>query len=242
MLTKVHNQKVPTQPKDKCVVLLSGGLDSATCLAMAQDLGFDASALTVIYGQRHHVELEAAKKVVKAAGVQDHRFVSVDLNQIGGSALTADIDVPKNRDESDMSAEIPVTYVPARNTVMLSIALGMAEVLGANDIFVGVNAVDYSGYPDCRPEYIQAFEKMAQLATKASVEGSPLRIHAPLISLTKPEIIQIGLKLGVDYSLTHSCYDPDQDGRACGACDSCLIRKAAFDSLGMKDPALNHMV
>jgi len=229
---------VQQDSKPKCVVLLSGGLDSATTLAIARNVGFEPSALTVLYGQRHKVEIEAAKKVAHAMAITDHRFVSVDLNQIGGSALTDDIDVPKNRDETAMTAEIPVTYVPARNTVMLSIALGFAEVIGAQDIFVGVNAVDYSGYPDCRPEYIQAFERLAALATKAGVEGNPLRIHAPLISLTKSEIIQRGLELGVDYGLTHSCYDPDSDGFACGQCDSCQIRQKAFESLGMIDPVI----
>jgi len=223
---------------DKCVVLLSGGLDSATCLAIAKDLGFEAAALTVLYGQRHKVEIDAAKRVAAAMGVTDHRFVSVDLGQIGGSALTADIDVPKDRDEAAMGGEIPVTYVPARNTVMLAIALGFAETIGSEDIFVGVNAVDYSGYPDCRPEFIQAFEKLAAVATKAGVEGRPTRIHAPLIQLTKPQIIERGLALGVDYGMTHSCYDPDSSGRACGRCDSCLIRKKAFESLGMTDPVL----
>jgi len=230
-----HNQRMAP---DKCVVLLSGGLDSATCLAIAKDLGFEAAALTVLYGQRHKVEIDAAKRVAAAMGVTDHRFVSVDLGQIGGSALTADIDVPKDRDEAAMGGEIPVTYVPARNTVMLAIALGFAETIGSEDIFVGVNAVDYSGYPDCRPEFIQAFEKLAAVATKAGVEGRPTRIHAPLIQLTKPQIIERGLALGVDYGMTHSCYDPDSSGRACGRCDSCLIRKKAFESLGMTDPVL----
>jgi len=224
--------------KPKCVVLLSGGLDSATCLAIAKSVGFEPCALTVLYGQRHRIEVEAAKRVAAAFGVQDHRFVSVGLSQIGGSALTSDIDVPKDRDNESMTAEIPVTYVPARNTVMLAIALGYAEVTGAEDIFVGVNAVDYSGYPDCRPEYIQAFEKLAALATKAGVEGRPMRIHAPLIQLTKAEIIERGLELGVDYGLTHSCYDPDPDGSPCLRCDSCLIRTKAFESLGLRDPVI----
>jgi 7-cyano-7-deazaguanine synthase len=201
-------------------------------------LGFEAYALTVLYGQRHVVEIEAAKRVAAALGVVEHKFVSVDLSQIGGSALTAEIAVPKDRDESAMSSEIPVTYVPARNTVMLGIALGYAEVIGAQDIYVGVNSVDYSGYPDCRPEFIQAFEKLANLATKAGVHGNPFRIHVPLIELTKAEIIERGLSLGVDYSITHSCYDPDADGRPCRRCDSCLIRIKAFESLGMVDPGL----
>jgi 7-cyano-7-deazaguanine synthase len=220
----------------KAVLLLSGGLDSATVGAIAKSEGFEIYALTVTYGQRHLAELDAARRVAASMGVADHRFVAVGLDQLGGSALTADIDVPKDRTESDMQ-DIPITYVPARNTVMLAIALGYAEVTEANDIFVGVNAVDYSGYPDCRPEYIRAFEAMAALATKAGVEGNPVRIHAPLIDLTKPEIIETGLRLGVDYSETHSCYDPDAAGRACGRCDACQIRLAAFASLGLVDPA-----
>ena len=221
----------------KCVVLLSGGLDSATCLAIARSLGFETCALTVIYGQRHAVEIEASKRVAKALGAIDHRFVRVELNEIGGSALTDDIDVPKDRDESEMT-EIPVTYVPARNTVMLSLALAYAEVSGANDIFIGVNAVDYSGYPDCRPEFIQSFEHLAQVATKAGVEGQPMRVHAPLIAMTKTDIILRGLELGVDYGLTHSCYDPDANGTPCGRCDSCVIRLNAFAALAMTDPAM----
>lgn len=220
----------------KAVLLLSGGLDSATVGAIAKSQGFEIYALTVTYGQRHLAELDAALRVATSLGVTDHRFVAVGLDQLGGSALTADIDVPKDRTESEMQ-DIPITYVPARNTVMLAIALGYAEVTEANDIFVGVNAVDYSGYPDCRPEYIRAFEAMAALATKAGVEGNPVRIHAPLIDLTKPEIIETGLRLGVDYAETHSCYDPDEAGRACGRCDACQIRLAAFASLGMDDPA-----
>jgi len=227
-----HNPNMP-----KCVVLLSGGLDSATVLAIAKSLGFEPYALTVIYGQRHSVEVEASKKVAKAMGAVEHKFVEVNLNSIGGSALTDDIDVPKDRDESQM-ADIPVTYVPARNTVMLSLALGYAEVLGAQDIFVGVNAVDYSGYPDCRPEYIAAFEHLAKLATKAGVEGRPTRIHAPLIAWTKPQIIERGLALGVDYGITHSCYDPGPDGRPCGRCDSCVLRARGFAEAGAPDPAL----
>lgn len=222
----------------KCVVLLSGGLDSATVLAMAKEQGFDPCALTVTYGQRHAVELDAARATATSQGVTDHRFVKVELDKLGGSALTADIDVPKDRDESTMAGEIPVTYVPARNTVMLSIALGFAEVVGANDIFVGVNAVDYSGYPDCRPEYIEAFQTMARLATKSGVEGAEITIHAPLVHLTKTDIVREGLRLGVDYSKTHSCYDPDETGRPCGRCDSCQIRNRAFAELGMTDPAL----
>jgi 7-cyano-7-deazaguanine synthase len=219
------------------VVLLSGGVDSTTCLAIAQSLGFEVHALTVAYGQRHAFEIEAAQKVAQAFGVVDHRVVGVSLNAIGGSALTANIEVPKDRDEATMAAEIPVTYVPARNTVMLALALGHAEVVGARDIFIGVNAVDYSGYPDCRPEYIQAFDKLAMLATKAGVEGTPTAIHAPLILLTKKQILERGLALGVDYGITHSCYDPASDGKPCRHCDACLIRHAAFVELGMDDPA-----
>ncbi|RYG33002.1 7-cyano-7-deazaguanine synthase QueC [bacterium] len=220
----------------KSVVLLSGGLDSATCLAMARADGTEPYALTVLYGQRHTEEIEASKKVAEALGAVEHKFVRVELNAIGGSALTDDIEVPKDRDESEM-ADIPVTYVPARNTVMLSLALGYAEVTGAEAIYAGVNAVDYSGYPDCRPEYIAAFQELARLATKAGVEGRPLEIRVPLIQLTKPEIIRRGLALGVDYGITHSCYDPI-DGKPCGRCDACLIRQKAFAELGMEDPAL----
>jgi len=222
----------------KCVVLLSGGLDSATVLAIAKELGFEPYALTVTYGQRHQVEIEAAERVANAIGAVEHRYISVDLEAIGGSALTdSSIDVPKDRGHDEMQ-DIPVTYVPARNTVMLALALGYAEVIDATDIFIGVNAVDYSGYPDCRPEYIAAFEHMARFATKAGVEGRGVRIHAPLIARTKTQIIQRGLELGVDYSLTHSCYDPGSEGQPCGRCDSCLLRQAAFKELGMVDPAL----
>ncbi|MEZ0324717.1 MAG: 7-cyano-7-deazaguanine synthase QueC [Fimbriimonas sp.] len=221
----------------KAVVLFSGGLDSSTVLAIAKSQGFSVCALTIEYGQRHAIELEAASRVAKDQGVLNHRLVHVDMGAIGGSALTADIDVPKNRDDSQM-ADIPVTYVPARNTVMLSIALGCAEVLAADDIFVGVNAVDYSGYPDCRPQFISAFEQLANVATKRAIEGHTLKVHAPLINMTKREIIQTGIALGVNYALTHSCYDPDAEGRACAQCDSCLIRKRAFAELGMEDPAL----
>lgn len=223
----------------KAVVLLSGGLDSATTLAIAREAGFDCHALSFDYGQRHRVELEAAKQVATAHGVAEHRWVTLDLRTLGHSALTDDIAVPKDRDESQMSTGIPVTYVPARNTIFLAYALAYAEVLEANDMYIGVNAVDYSGYPDCRPEYVRAFEAMARLATKAGVEGAQLTIHAPLIDLTKPQIIQRGLALDVDYSLTHSCYDPDEHGRACGHCDSCLLRAKAFESLGQTDPALS---
>ena len=219
----------------RAVVLLSGGLDSATVLAMARGEGFDCYALTVDYGQRHKVELECAGAVARELGAIDHKILRVPLSDFGGSALTDDIEVPKN----EMGDGIPVTYVPARNTVMLSLALAYAESLGAWDLFCGVNAVDYSGYPDCRPEFIAAFEKLARLATKAGVEGQEIRVHAPLIDLTKPDIIREGLRLGVDYGLTHSCYDPAEDGRPCGECDSCLIRLKAFGELGMVDPALS---
>jgi 7-cyano-7-deazaguanine synthase len=225
----------------RCVVLLSGGLDSATALAIAKSLGFEPYALSVVYGQRHHAEIKAARRVAEAIGVAEHRFVTVGLDEIGGSALTDDIAVPKDRHSSEMASEIPLTYVPARNTVFLSLALGYAEVVGCLDIFIGVNAVDYSGYPDCRPEFIQAFEQLANLATKAGVEGAKFRVHAPLIEMSKVEIIRRGLELGVDYSLTHSCYDPAPEGRPCGHCDSCLIRQRAFEELGMEDPALSRV-
>lgn len=224
----------------KAVILLSGGLDSATVLAIAQSQGFDCAALSFRYGQRHQVELSCAAKVAAAAGIADHRIVDIDLRAFGGSALTADIAVPKDRDEAEMAAEIPVTYVPARNTIMLSFALAFAETLGAADIFVGVNAVDYSGYPDCRPEYVAAFETMANLATKAGVEGRKLTIHAPLMRLSKAEIIAAGRRLGVDYGLTSSCYDPDQSGRACGRCDACRLRLRGFADCGLTDPAPYH--
>jgi 7-cyano-7-deazaguanine synthase len=219
------------------VILLSGGLDSATTLAIARDQGHRTFALTVDYGQRHAAEIRAAERVARAAGVTEHRTITVDLRGLGGSALTDAIYVPKDRDETQMAAEIPVTYVPARNTVMLALALGYAEVRDAEDIYVGVNAVDYSGYPDCRPEFIAAFQAMAAVATKAGVESRPVRIHAPLIHLTKEQILREGLARGVDYGLTHSCYDPDAAGRACGRCDSCQIRLSAFARIGMADPA-----
>jgi 7-cyano-7-deazaguanine synthase len=206
---------------------------------MARAEGYELHALTVVYGQRHDAEIEAAKRVAHAVDVERHEIVEIPLHRFGGSALTADIEVPKDRDEADM-ADIPVTYVPARNTVLLSMALANAEVIGSTDIFVGVNAVDYSGYPDCRPEFVEAFERLARLATKAGVEGAEIRVHAPLIRMTKREIVETGLRLGVDYSLTHSCYDP-VDGRACGRCDSCTLRRRAFESLGMTDPALAHL-
>ena len=214
----------------KAVVLVSGGLDSATALAMAQAEGFKCFALSVDYGQRHHSELGAAKRVTDAAGAP-LKVLPLDLRAIGGSALTDDIDVPE-----DETTGIPVTYVPARNTIMLSLALAYAEVLGADDIFIGVNAVDYSGYPDCRPEFIEAYQAMARLATKAGVEGGEMTIHTPLIDLTKAEIIQRGTALGVDYSMTVSCYQADGEGRACGVCDSCRIRRDGFIAAGVPDP------
>jgi 7-cyano-7-deazaguanine synthase len=216
----------------KAVILVSGGLDSSTVLAMAKQQGFDCYTLSFDYGQRHRSELFAAAKVSEAMQVAAHKVVSLDLGTIGGSALTdTNIDVPEYE-----TTGIPVTYVPARNTVFLSIALGWAEVLGANDIFVGVNAVDYSGYPDCRPDYINAFEQMANLATKAGVEGNKLTVHAPLIDMTKGQIIQAGLKIGVDYTVTVSCYQADEQGAACGVCDSCRLRKQGFIDAGLKDP------
>lgn len=222
-----------TAKEKRAVVLLSGGLDSATVLALARKDGFACHALSVAYGQRHAAELQAAARVAAALGAREHRVVDVDLGQFGGSALTDHaIDVPMR----GIAPGIPATYVPARNTVMLSLALAWAEVLGANDIFVGVNAVDYSGYPDCRPEYIAAFEAMANLATKAAVEGARLSIHAPLIALTKAEIIRRGCALGVDYALTVSCYQADDTGAACGLCDACRLRQAGFAQAGLADP------
>ncbi len=220
----------------KAVVLLSGGLDSTTCLALARRDGFEPVCLSIAYGQRHAVELERARVVAKAMGVVDHRTVSLDLRAIGGSALTADLPVPKHDDVSQVKAEIPVTYVPARNTVFLGLALGLAEVVGATDLYIGVNAVDYSGYPDCRPDFIRAFEALANLATKAGVEGARFTIHAPLSGMTKAEIIRAGVGAGVDYGLTHSCYDPTPDGLACGRCDSCLLRRKGFLDAGVADP------
>jgi len=222
----------------KAVVLLSGGLDSATTLAVAQSQGFEAYAISFRYGQRHAVEIASATKVACAAGVREHRIVDIDLSQFGGSSLTSDLPVPKQRSLEEMSTGIPITYVPARNTVFLSLALAWAEVLPADDIFIGINAIDYSGYPDCRPEYIAAFEQLANLATKAGVEGTRhFRIHAPLVQLTKAEIIRTGLELGVDYSLTSSCYAPDpESGAACGSCDACLLRLNGFAAVGVPDP------
>src|SRR4051794_9022162 len=221
----------------KAVVLLSGGLDSTTTLAVARDLGFDAFALSVDYGQRHRVELERADRVAKEMGVADHRTVRLDLRAIGGSALTAGLDVPKGRSADAMGHGIPVTYVPARNTILLGLALGYAEVVGAFDLFIGANVLDYSGYPDCRPEFLEAFARLADLATKAGVEGAgEFQVHAPLLKLTKAEIIREGVRLGVDYALTLSCYDPDPQGRACGGCDSCQLRKKGFAEAGVPDP------
>jgi len=225
-----------TQKKPRAVVLVSGGLDSATTLAIAKNEGYDCFALSFDYGQRHISELEAADRVANSIGVVEHKTIHLGLGDIGGSALTEDcIDVPKTGVEANT---IPVTYVPARNTVFLSLALGWAEVLGAQDIFIGVNAVDYSGYPDCRPEFITAFEKLANLATKAGVEGTAWKIHAPLIELTKGDIILRGTELGVDYAQTVSCYDADIDGRACGACDSCRLRQDGFASCNVPDPTI----
>jgi 7-cyano-7-deazaguanine synthase len=225
-------------PRPKAVVLLSGGLDSATTLAISRRDGFRPYALSFHYGQRHALELAAVREVAARAGVADHVIVEIDLRQFGGSALTSDLPVPKGRSPEEMGADIPITYVPARNTIFLSYALAWAEVLGAADIFLGVNALDYSGYPDCRPEYVAAFERMANLATRAGVEGATLlRIHTPLIQLSKRDIIATGLGLGVDYGITRSCYDPSPTGEACGECDSCVLRLKGFRENGLEDPA-----
>jgi len=218
------------------IVLLSGGLDSATTLAIAKADGFQPVALSFRYGQRHAVEIDAARRVAAAQGITQHQIVDIDLAAFGGSALTGDIPIPKDRADAEIATGIPVTYVPARNTIMLSFALAFAEVRGAADIFIGVNAVDYSGYPDCRPDYIAAFERLANLATKAGVEGRALTIHAPLIRLTKAEIIRRGVELGVDYALTCSCYDPTPRGVACGHCDACHLRLKGFAEAGRADP------
>ncbi len=220
----------------RAVVLFSGGLDSTTCLAMARRDGFEPVCLSVQYGQRHVVELERAVRVAASFGVRDHRVVAVDLRALGGSALTADVPVPKHDSVAELSPGIPSTYVPARNTIFLGLALGLAEVVGAQDLYIGVNAVDYRGYPDCRPEFIRAFEALAQLATKAGVEGRTFTVHAPLSGLSKADIIRAGLELGVNYGLTHSCYDPSADGLACGRCDSCLLRAKGFADAGVVDP------
>jgi len=226
-------------PRPKAVLLLSGGLDSTTLLAQAVHEGFDVHAMTFRYGQRHASEIDAARRIARHYRVQDHVIVDIDLRVFGGSALTTDIAVPKDRDVGQMRhSGIPITYVPARNTIFLSFALAWAEVLEASDIFIGVNALDYSGYPDCRPEFIAAFERMANLATRAGVEGrNPIHIRTPLIDLTKAEIIRRGVELGVDYSMTQSCYDPDANGAACGHCDACQLRLNGFAEAGLKDPA-----
>jgi 7-cyano-7-deazaguanine synthase len=219
----------------KAVALASGGLDSTVTVALALKQGYEIHALSFDYGQRHRCELDAARRVMHSLGIQNHTVIAIDLKSIGGSALTADIAVPKGRDVD--KPEIPVTYVPARNTIFLSFALGFCEVLQAQDIFIGVNAIDYSGYPDCRPEFLQAFEKLAGLATKAGVQGTAhYRIHAPLLHKTKAQIVRAGLEAGVDFSLTHSCYDPSPDGLACGACDSCVLRRRGFIEAGVQDP------
>ncbi|MHB1457808.1 MAG: 7-cyano-7-deazaguanine synthase QueC [Armatimonadota bacterium] len=231
------HKEMNMQSKKKAVVLLSGGLDSTTTLALAKKQGYDTYALTFCYGQRHSAEIECARQIAEAFDVEDHIIIDIDLRKFGGSALTADIDVPKSRDIESIGEGIPVTYVPARNTIFLSFALAWAEVLGAEDIFIGVNAVDYSGYPDCRPEFIAAFEYMANLATKAGVEGaSRITIHTPLISMTKADIIKMGIELGVDYALTMTCYDPLPDGRSCSICDACLLRHKGFSDAGVPDP------
>jgi 7-cyano-7-deazaguanine synthase len=222
---------------NKAIVLSSGGLDSTTAMAMAKEEGYEIYSLSFRYGQRHSLELEAARRVAKALGAKEHLVMDIDLARIGGSALTDDLDVPKARTDEEIKKGTPVTYVPGRNTIFLSYALAWAEVVGASDIFLGVNAIDYSGYPDCRPEYIEAFEHLANLATKTGAEGlTPIRIRAPLMRMTKAEIIRKGVKLGVDYGMTHSCYDPPADGKACGYCDSCLLRKKGFREAGVVDP------
>lgn len=220
----------------RAVVLLSGGLDSATVLAITRAEAYEVYALSFRYGQRHERELAAAETVAASLGASEHRCAEIDLRAFGGSALTADLEVPQDRSAAEMASGIPITYVPARNTIFLSYALAWAEVLGATDIFIGANAVDYSGYPDCRPEFIRAFERLANLATRAGVEGARFTIHAPLLALSKAEIIARGISLGVDYSLTHSCYDPTPDGRACGLCDSCQLRLRGFREAGLTDP------
>jgi 7-cyano-7-deazaguanine synthase len=221
----------------KAVVLLSGGMDSATAAAVALDQGFEVYGLSFRYGQRHATELEAARRVADRLGLRRHVVLDIDLRAFGGSALTGDLAVPKDTPLDRIGSSIPVTYVPARNTIFLSFALGWAETLGASDIFLGANALDYSGYPDCRPEYIEAFERMANLATRAGVEGRRLRIHTPLISLSKAEIVKLGHRLGVEYGLTWSCYDPAPDGTACGRCEACILRRKGFREAGMTDPA-----
>jgi 7-cyano-7-deazaguanine synthase len=223
---------------NRAVCLLSGGLDSATCLAIARHQGYECYCLSFDYGQRHAIELRAAARVAEHLGAKEHRIVALNLRAFGGSALTADIDVPKDRNESEMGNGIPVTYVPARNTIFLSFALAYAEVVQAAAIFIGVNAIDYSGYPDCRPEFIHAFENLANLATRAGVEGAKLRIHTPLIAMRKADIVRQAVAFGVDAGLTHSCYDPNPEGRPCGSCDSCLLRLKGFQAAGIPDPLL----
>ncbi len=218
-------------------MLLSGGIDSATTLAVARHEGFECHAITFEYGQRHRRELRSAAAVARALGAADHRVVAFDLRAVGGSALTGDAEVPKGRRLEAIGAGIPVTYVPARNTIFLSVSLGLAEAIGSDDLFIGANAIDYSGYPDCRPEFLAAFEAMARLATKRGVEGAPIRVHAPLISLTKAQIIARGIELGVDFSLTFSCYDPGPGGRPCARCDACLLRAKGIEQAGLEDPA-----
>ena len=223
--------------KTEAIVLLSGGVDSTTALAIAKSEGYDIYALSFNYGQRHAIELEAAKQIARYFQVKEHLIIDIDLRRIGGSSLTDDIEVPKDRNNAEIGGDIPITYVPARNTIFLSFAMAWAEVLGIENIFIGVNALDYCGYPDCRPEYVAAFEKMANLATKAGVEGkTQLQIKTPLIHLTKAEIIRKGIELGVDYGLTHSCYDPSESGAPCGRCDSCLLRRKGFQEAGIPDP------
>lgn len=231
------DEQTPDIPAPSAVILLSGGLDSATVLALARADGYRCHCLSVDYGQRHRVELEAARRVAEAGGAAEHKAVSIDLSAFGGSALTSEaLEVPRGRDAEAIGSGIPITYVPARNTVFLSLALAWAEVLGSTDLFVGVNAVDYSGYPDCRPEFVYAFEALANLATQAGVEGQRLRVHAPLVQWTKGEIIRRGAALGVDYGLTISCYDPADDGAACGECDACALRRQGFVDAGVADP------
>lgn len=222
--------------REKAVVLLSGGIDSATTAALAVSQGYEVFALTIDYGQRHRCEIESARNVARSLSLKEHKIISLDLRTIGGSALTGEIEVPKATPLEEIGGEIPVTYVPGRNTIFLSLALSWAEALGAPAVFFGATAVDYSGYPDCRPEYVEAFQKLANLATKAGIEGKPIRIEAPFINTPKSSIINRGIGLGVDYSLTHSCYDPTEDGKACGNCDSCLLRKRAFCEAGVPDP------
>jgi len=234
---KKEKRSIIVTEKPKAVVLLSGGLDSSTTLAMAKHQGFEPYALTFRYGQKHEIEIEAARRVAEHLGVAQHIIAEIDLRLFGGSALTDDLEIPKSRKMDEISRGIPITYVPARNTIFLSFALAWAEVLKANDIFIGVNAVDYSGYPDCRPEYIEAYQKMANLATKAGVSGEQkLTIHTPLIYMTKADIIKTGVNLGVDYSLTNTCYDPSPQGLACGQCDACTLRLRGFSEAGLKDP------